>query len=513
MGFSSTIESAAPSMAGGAEPILLSILIIILGAKLGGELAERVKQPAVLGELVVGVLLGASLIGGYVGMPDFGMEQELHHEEKDVQESVQQVREAEEALEEARQTGNQTLIEQREAELEQALEERRLATEQFGSFYELHAPEVSTIEILAMLGTIGVILLLFEVGLESDVKELARVGVSSMIVAVIGVVVSFAVGYGFSWALSSYWDPWRTADAMLGNNLLHIFMGATLTATSVGITARVLGDMGRLNTNETKIILGAAVIDDIAGLIILAIVAALVAAAALGQPVDAVALTLIAAKAVGFLVVSLIIGLRFVPRAYDALVERFKVTGFPVALAIAFALLMAYLATVFGLADIVGAFAGGLILAQTKHAHRIFEDMRPIAAIFVSFFFVTLGMRVDFTQMEGNGPQVVAIGLALTVLAMLAKLACGWGVTKDARASKLVVGVGMSPRGEVGLIFAALGLAQGLILNWQYTAVILVVMLTTFITPIWLKRLQDRFVGGGGVMSPKAEDLSHLYEG
>ncbi len=487
-------------MSGGPEPILLSILIIILGAKLGGEVAERFKQPSVLGELLVGIVLGASLLGGFIGMPDFGKENELHDEEE-------HLHHARDVLVHAQMTSNATMIAEAEHEVQ-------VAESKFASFIEKNGKEIDAIAILGALATIGVILLLFEVGLESDVKELTRVGASSLIVAVIGVVASFAVGFGFSWGLSAYWEPWQVANDALGNHLLHLFVGATLTATSVGITARVLGDMGKLDTNETKIILGAAVIDDIAGLIILAIIAAMVAAAIEGTAVDALALTIIAAKAIGFLVVSLLVGLRFIPQLYDLGVEKFQVKGFPVAMAIVFALLMAYLATVFGLADIVGAFAGGLILAQTKHSHKIFEDLRPIAAIFVSFFFVTLGMRVDLTQMDGNGTAVLLIGLTMTIVAMAAKLACGWGVTKNAGASRLVVGVGMSPRGEVGLIFAALGLSTGLIVNWQYTAVILVVMLTTFITPIWLKNLQGKFFSKGkeGPGSRRREDMSRILD-
>lgn len=502
-------------MAGGPEPILLSILIIILGAKLGGELAERFKQPAVLGELLVGVVLGAGLLGGYLGLPDFGEEQTFHDEEEllhDAEDAHQEAVAHLEALQ-ASQTATQQELDAARLEVNATRDVLHDQEQQFGAYMSKQGPQLGNIEVLATLATIGVILLLFEVGLESDVKELTRVGKSSIYVAIIGVVASFIVGYAFSAGLTKVWPPWHAVDERLGDHLLHLFVGATLTATSVGITARVLGDMGRLNTNETKIILGAAVIDDIAGLIILAIVAAMVAAAASGVSVDMIALALIAAKAIGFLVVSLVVGLKFIPKAYDRLVEAFQVKGFPVAMAIVFALLMAYLATVFELADIVGAFAGGLILAQTKHAHKIFEDLRPIAAIFVSFFFVTLGMRVDLRAMAGNELAVVALGITLTIIAMAAKLACGWGVTKDADASKLVVGVGMAPRGEVGLIFAALGLATGVIANWQYAAVILVVMLTTFITPIWLKRLQGRFFEGPeGPGSQRRQDMSQILE-
>lgn len=464
-------------MAGGPEPILLSILIIIIGGKLGGEAMERIKQPAVLGELLVGVLLGASLLGGFIGLPDFAVEQEYHH------------------LEDAWHDGG--------AEEEAA----------FFSFFESHQQEIGAIEILSLLATIGVILLLFEVGLESDIKELSKVGASSLIVGFIGIAVSFAVGYGFSWLLSNWWEAWAAANAAIPNNLLHIFVGATLTATSVGITARVLGDMGRLNSNESRIILGAAVIDDIGGLLILAIVASLIDAAVSGEAFSAFAIAVIALKAVGFLLVSVLVGLKFVPKAFDYLVDRFKIAGFPVALAVGFALLMAYLATVFELADIIGAFAGGLLIAQSKHNHRIFEDLRPIAAIFVTFFFVTLGMKVDLRDLGDNVGLMLLASLVLIVVAMAAKLASGWGVTKGTQASKLVVGVGMSPRGEVGLIFASLGLGLGVIAGWQYTMVIIVVMGTTFITPIWLKKLQDRFLGDGQAgESQVAEDASHLLD-
>ncbi len=469
-------------MAGGPEPILLSILIVIVGAKLGGELAERLKQPAVLGELLMGILLGASLLGGFLGLPDFALQQEAN------------------AL---------------EGELHDAHGENATLLEQGGRFFSEHGAELASLEIIGALATIGVILLLFEVGLESDVKELTKVGASSMLVAAIGIFVSFGLGFGFSMILTDLWSPWQAAGDLLPDYLLHTFVGATLTATSVGITARVLGDMGKLNTNESRIILGAAVLDDIGGLIILAIVAAMIEATLAGAAVDTVALLLIAGKAVGFLVVALVVGLKFIPRAYDAAVDAFKVKGFSVALAIAFALLMSYLATVFGLADIVGAFAGGLILAQTRHTHHIFEELRPIGAIFISFFFVTLGMKVDLTQLGGNGAMVLLVGILLTVVAMIAKLGCGFGVLKKARASKLVVGVGMAPRGEVGLIFAVLGLNAGLILNWQYTTIILVVMLTTFITPVWLKKLQESFFaepGGSASGAEKREDLSMILK-
>lgn len=450
-------------MSGGAENILLQILLVAVAAKVGGFIAERLKQPAVLGELLVGILLGASLLGKFVGMPDLALSDQARA---------------------ASAGGN-------------------------GAFFLAHAESLANVSVLSTLASLGAILLLFEVGLESNLKELTRVGPASLRVAAIGIVVSFVLGYAASHLLASWLAPWQAANAALPPYLLHVFVGATLTATSVGITARVLGDLGKLRTRETRIILGAAVLDDIGGLLILAVVAALVKASTSGETVSTWALLRIAGTAVGFLVLSLAIGLKTVPRGYDFLVARLHVKGFPVVLAFAFALLMAYLASLAGLADIVGAFAGGLLLARTKHQHQIFEDLKPLAAVFVGFFFVTLGMRVDLTRLEGHGWLILAIGLLLGALAVAAKLACGLGVNRQT-ASRLVVGVGMVPRGEVGLIFAALGLSTGLLANWQYTALLVVVLLTTFVTPIWLQSLRDRFRGEEAGSAETGENLGEV---
>jgi Kef-type K+ transport system membrane component KefB len=203
------------------------------------------------------------------------------------------------------------------------------------------------------------------------------------------------------------------------------------------------------------------------------------------------------AIAIGFLAVAIGLGLRFGPRLFDKAADRFRVAGFPLVLAVAFALAMAYAASRAGLADIVGAFAAGLILAETKHAHRLFESLRPLAALFVGLFFVTLGMRIDVGQVAANAAPVFVIGVGLAVVAILGKLACGWGVVRR-QADRLTVGVGMVPRGEVGLIFAGLGLATGLVANWQYAALLVMVFLTTLLTPLWLARLKDRFTLDAG---------------
>lgn len=413
-------------MSAGAGQILLDVAIIVLAAKLVGELFERMRQPAVVGELLVGALLGASLLGPYLGMPD------------------------------------------------------------------LTGPLTEDGAIVETLAALGAIVLLFEVGLESDLKALRKVGTSSMLVALIGVVASFAVGYGASVLLASVWSGWQAANSALPPYLLHIFMGAALTATSVGITARVLADMKRLQTAEARTILGAAVLDDVAGLIILAVVAALIQGALGGGSLGLIDVLRIAGIAILFLAVGVVGGLRVVPRAYDALVSRFRIAGFPVALAFGFALLMSYAASLAGLADIVGAFAAGLLLAQTRHAPSIFADVKPIGAILVGFFFVTIGMKVDLRAFQQDAAPILMAGAALAVVAILAKLACGLGVVQG-QARRLPVGVGMVPRGEVGLIFASLGLQSGLLGPTLYATVVLVMLLTTFVTPIWLMRLGDRF--------------------
>lgn len=435
-------------MAASAGPILYDLAVLFVAAKLGGEAAERLRLPPVLGELVAGLLLAAGLLGGVLRLPDL--------------------------------SGH-------------------------GG-----AGSEAEIAVLEALAAIGAILLLFEVGLETRIREMRKVGLSSMLVALIGIVLSFAIGFAASWGLAQAWSPWASAEAALPPYLLHVFIGAALTATSVGITARVLSDLGRLSTPEARIILGAAVLDDVGGLVILAVVAALATAALGGDPVDSMGLLKVIAVALAFLVLSIGLGLRVVPKAYDALTERFRVSFFPLVLAVAFALAMAYAASLAGLADIVGAFAGGLLLAETKHAHRLFEQLRPVAALFVGLFFVTLGMRVDVGQFADNVVAVLAIGVGLTVLAILGKLACGLGVVKR-QADRLTVGVGMVPRGEVGLIFAGLGLATGLLANWQYAALLVMVFLTTLVTPLWLARRKDRFTLEPGP-APMGEGLAKAAE-
>ena len=430
-------------MSTGVGPILFDIAIIVLAAKLAGELFERLRQPAVVGELLVGTLLGASLLGPWLGLPDLS-----------------------------------------------------------------HA-ETLDAHILEVLAGLGAIILLFEVGLETDIKRLSKVGASSLLVALIGVVASFAAGYTASVFLADSWPAWRAASEAIPLHLLHVFTGAALTATSVGITARVLADMKRLQTAEARTILGAAVLDDVAGLIILAIVAALIEGSSTGATIGALDVARIAGTAILFLAIAVVAGLKLVPRAYDALVDRFRIAGFPVALALGFTFLMAYGASLAGLADIVGAFTAGLLLAQTRHAHGLFDQVKPIGALLIGLFFVTIGMKVDVRAFAENAGPVLLAGLALTVVAVAAKLACGLGIVQR-QARRLPVGVGMVPRGEVGLIFAGLGLATGLLDATLYAVIVFVMLLTTLITPIWLVCLQGRFTPD--LAEPANENLAKTVD-
>ena len=394
-------------MAAAVGIILLKLVIVLIVAKIAGELAERLRQPAVLGELLAGVLLGPSL---------FGLIDITAHDD--------------------------------------------------------------TVTLIGFLASFGAIILLMEVGLETRLKELLGVGLSAGLVAIIGIVGAFAAGFGVSYLLGQM-GIWGTSW------LYHVFVGATMTATSVGITARVLSDMGRLATAEARTILGAAVLDDVGGLLILAVISALAAGA-----LDPTALALKATLSIGFLILALIIGVRYAPRILDIL-SRARVRGLLIATAVAFTLLMAYIAELTGLAGIVGAFAAGLILAQTRQQAALHDRIRTLGDIFVPIFFVYVGLQVDLRGIGDNLTPMLIAALILTLAGILGKIVSGLAVVEPTT-SKLAVGIGMIPRGEVGLIFALVGVQAGLILGWQYTALLLAIAITTFITPIWLKHTLAR---------------------
>ena len=337
-----------------------------------------------------------------------------------------------------------------------------------------------------LLARIGVVVLLFEVGLETDVEGMLAVGGRSLMVAAVGMIAPFFMGYG----VSLYLLP----DAPFAT---HLFIGATLTATSVGITARVLKDLGQLERPEARIILGAAVVDDVLGLVVLAVVSAIVTAGS----VSLLTMGVILLKAFGFLVGALLFGKWLAPylgRAANALGGGTKVS-----IAFVFCFLLSFLADFIGLATIVGAFAAGLILEEghflpplrgedehvdlqnfshMPHALSLQQLTNPLSSILVPVFFVMMGMHVRLETFVD--PSVLGLAGALTLVAFISKQACGLAVQKG---SRMTVGLGMVPRGEVGLIFASIGRGLGAIDDGVYSSIVIVVVATTLVTPPFLK--------------------------
>jgi Kef-type K+ transport system membrane component KefB len=307
---------------------------------------------------------------------------------------------------------------------------------------------------LHALAELGVLILPFEVGLESDLNQLLRAGTQATLVAVVGVALPLALGFGVM--------RWFGHSA-----LVAVFVGATLTATSVGITARVFADLGRLQDAAARVVLGAAVVDDILGLIILAVVTGV----AQTGGVSLAAVGLLTGKAVLFLVVAIIVGIRLAPTIIGW-IGQMKARGTLFVFSVAFAVALAALADLVGLATIIGAFAAGLVLARTERREHISVGMK-----------VRPGLLNPFAD-----HALFGIGMLLTAVAIASKLAAGLAVYQRT-VRRWVVGVGMVPRGEVGLIFAGAGLSAGVIAQDLYSALVSVVMLTTFAAPPGLKAL------------------------
>lgn len=398
--------------------ILGGLAIILAAAKLGGDLATRVRQPAVLGELVAGVLLGNL---GLIGL-----------------------------------TGLQVL---------------------------------ATNPTLDALAQVGVIILLFEVGLESTVRDMLKVGATAVLVATLGVIAPFALGW------------WVGALLLPGDGpYAHAFLGATLTATSVGITARVLRDLGKGTTPEARVILGAAVVDDVFGLVILAVLSGLITAANTGTPMAYGSVGLIVAKAVVFLGGAIAVGLVVAPRLFG-LAARLQGRGVLLATALVVCFALSWVASLIGLAPIVGAYAAGLILEDvhyrpfTERGERpLGELLQPVGAFLVPLFFVLMGMRVDLTAFTHS--EILGLAALLTVAAIVGKQACALG-TFGGRLDRVTIGLGMIPRGEVGLIFANIGLGltiagRPVIAGTTYSAIVIMVIVTTLVTPPALRWSLER---------------------
>jgi Kef-type K+ transport system membrane component KefB len=338
--------------------------------------------------------------------------------------------------------------------------------------------------LLELLAEIGVILLLFEVGVEWTVPEMLRVGSSAVSVALVGVVAPAMLGIG----TARLFFPGEPSYA-------HLFVGTILCATSVGITARVLQELGKTKTREAKVILGAAVIDDVLGLVVLATVSGLIEAAAGGASIGVAVIGGIIGKAAGFLVGAVLIGRWIVPRMFRV-AARLPGRGVLLPLALSFCFLLAYLSHVSGLAPIVGAFTAGLILeavdfeSLASREQRSLEDLlHPVTSIFLPVFFLLMGLKVDVRVLADVG--ALAFATLLTVAAIVGKLACA-GAVLGRQTDRFAVAFGMIPRGEVGLIFAGIGLTLSVdghpvVSTAIYSGIVIMVMVTTFVTPPLLK--------------------------
>lgn len=409
-----TSDAGANDHGGPVVLVLFEIVIILAAAKLGGDLMVRLRQPEVLGELLIGIVLGNLSL---IGIQSFEI---LRHD-----------------------------------------------------------------QILLVLSELGVILLLFEVGLHTTVADMMKVGTSALLVAVLGVVAPFFLG----WGVGLLFVP--TAE-----NALHIFLGATLTATSVGITARVLTDLKKITTDEAKIILGAAVIDDVLGLMVLATVSGMITAAEAGVSLDPNVVLRIFGSSLGFLLIAVTLGRKVIPLLFRV-VATLRSQGLLLATSLILCFGFAYLAALVGLAPIVGAFTAGLILepmhyeafAKKHNGDTIEALIAPLGMLLVPIFFVTMGARVnllDFARWD-----LLGFALCLTLAAIVGKQICGLGVLQP-RLDRIAIGFGMIPRGEVGLIFASIGASltlhgQPVIDSATYGAVVLMVIVTTLVTPPLVK--------------------------
>ena len=370
--------------------VLLDLAIILLVAKIAAEISDRIRVPAVIGEIAAGIVIGPSVLG-----------------------------------------------------------------------------LVSASDMLFVLAEFGVIFLLIQVGLETDVAELRSVGRASMTVATIGVVLPMALGIG--------------VGLLIGESTnTSLFIGAALTATSIGITARVFGDLRALATIEARTVLGAAVVDDVLGLIILTVVTRIVEQGSVG--IGTIATTI--GLAVGFLILTSVIGFTTFPRIFSFINKQSRSTATLSVTAIGIALVFSVLADKAHLAPIIGAFVAGLALRRISANERVERDVASLGQIFIPVFFLYIGITTDIQAMFDA--RVLAIALALSAVAIIGKVAAAVGAlgTKN---DKLVIGFGMLPRGEVGLIFATIGLKVGALNEELYGSILFVVLLTTLLAPPLLR--------------------------
>jgi Na+:H+ antiporter len=432
-------------------PILIALVLMAFAAAIAGRLMSKFGQAAVLGELLIGVLVSNV---GY-----------LYH-----QPAITVIREGEVVT-----TIMQTALLQ-EITVGQAARKvlpPGAQTEQIAKILEgQNGLKVLDIySFVNQVSRIAIIILLFLVGLETSLTEMREVGTGALMVGALGVVLPLGLGLLVTHLL--------LPDSSFA---VHLFTGGILTATSVGITTRVLRDLGQANRPESKIILGAAVIDDVLGLLVLAVVTALVVTGSI-HLTNILGITL---KAVAFLVGSIGIGMWITPRIVRNL-ARLDLKNMKLLFGVGFAFLLSWLATLAGLATIIGAFAAGLILEhffdKELQGFSLRDMLSPLESLIVPIFFVLMGLQVKLETF--NNSKVALLAFALTLAAIAGKLFSGLPVRRTF--NRLAIGIGMMPRGEVGLIFAGIGRGLGVVNDSVFASIVIMVIVTTLLTPPLLK--------------------------
>lgn len=397
--------------------IYIQLFALLIAGLAGGWIAKRLGQPAILGELAAGALLGLAF---HNSIPFW------HHHE----------------------------------------------------------------EILHVLGHIGLCALLFAVGLEIRIKDIINVGKSATAVAFIGVVTPFALGY---WVAALFNLPL----------LVALFIAASLTATSVGITAEVMDEMGLIKTNASRIILSAAVLDDVLGLIVLTMVSGV----AYEKSVSYMEIVKLLIMIIVFFFVVLFILRPFISKIMDFFDDTYGEKGITLT-SFLFLLLLSFIAASIGLDAIVGSFLAGLMLSEVREQHIIDQAFRPLISLFASLFFILIGTKMDLMLLnpfDPNNQAILGLSISLIIVALIGKLACAIPLAGD-RMNRFIVGVGMIPRGEVGLICSNLGLTCGVLSQEHFSALLLVVMFTTFLGPILLRKIAPKELRMAPMMPPESEE-------
>lgn len=395
-----------------ASAILLTLFVVFVAAQVGGEIAQRLKLPDVVGEIAAGTVIGPSLLGW------------------------------------------------------------------------ITPAQIASGTPLDVLAEVGVVLLLFSVGLETRLDDLKKVGRAAFLVGLLGVLVPFGMGTLWAHANGFSWDK-------------SLFIAAAFVATSAGITARVLQELGVLQRIESKVILGAAVIDDILAMLLLGVVVSLQS----GEGFQLAHLLWVLAGAVGFIAVIGLGGARIM-RWNSSWLDTPRNANSPLLIVLALCLGLAYASTLFGLAAIIGAFLAGMIASETRQRHTLEQQTQPLLVLLTPFFFVITGSKMDLAQL-GHADALLMLA-AVTLIAIVSKLIGGFlGALSLGRRGAIIVGMGMVPRGEVGVVIASLGLAAGVFSDRVYAIIVAMSLLTAVVTPpllAWLLRRSP---------APRAEPARH----